>query len=103
MKQYGLKLTLFLLQETLRMHAQFHFYISYYIQVACCSLLIYSSWLSPPIVCAYQAPESLAAHLTSDAVVVMESSLDIWSRGWSITLSLFRLLEKLLIYKTVKS
>lgn len=93
----------FLVQETLRVHVLFLFYIDNYIEGACCKHIAYALWLPLPIVCVYQASESLAARLASDVVIVTESKLGMWSRWWSITWSLFRVLEKLSIYKTIKS
>jgi len=56
------------------------FYVNNYIQAACCRHLTYASRLPLPIVCVYQASESLAACLASDAVIVTESKLGMWSR-----------------------
>lgn len=53
--------------------------------------------------CVYQASESLAARLASDVIIVTASKLGMWRRWWIITRSLFRLLGKLSIYKTIKS
>lgn len=52
------------------MHILFLFYIDSYIQAACGRHLTYALWLPLPIVCVYQASESLAARLASDAIVV---------------------------------
>lgn len=85
------------------MHALFYFYkMPTFRWPAAVSLSTHRGCLSPLSVCTRRL-ESLAACLTSDAIIVMESNLDMWSRGWSITLSLLRLLEKLLVYKTIKS
>lgn len=62
------------------MHVLFLFYIDNYIQAARCRNLAYALWLPLPIVCVYQASESLAARLASDAVIVTESKLGMWSR-----------------------